>query len=145
MSHQLRLLEEFDYYRGYLSLLEQLTYVGQDKITFDEFKKRFTTIYESNNYEIWVVEENNKIVATATLFIEDKFIHELGCVGHIEDVVVDKEYRGHKFGKLLTKQLIDRSKELGCYKVMLDCSESNIAFYEKCGMVKKEVQMVKYF
>lgn len=34
-------------------------------------------------------------------------------------------------------------QELGCYKVILDCSEDNVPFYQKCGLVKKEVQMVK--
>ncbi len=33
-------------------------------------------------------------------------------------------------------------KERGCYKVILDCAEHNVAFYEKCGLTKKEVQMV---
>lgn len=145
MSHLLRQLEQFDYYRGFLSLLEQLTVVNSEQITFEDFKQRVQLLKDSNCYEIWVIEENNKIVGTATLLLEKKFIHKLGCVGHIEDVVVDKQYRGHKFGKLLTEHLIERSKQLGCYKVMLDCSESNIAFYEKCGMTKKERQMVKYF
>lgn len=37
------------------------------------------------------------------------------------------------------------AKEIGCYKVILDCSEGNVGFYERCGLVRKEVQMVKYF
>lgn len=34
------------------------------------------------------------------------------------------------------------AKEAGCYKVILDCAENNVAFYEKCGLTRKEVQMV---
>ena len=34
-------------------------------------------------------------------------------------------------------------QEAGCYKVILDCSEENVPFYEKCGLTKKEVQMVR--
>ena len=55
----------------------------------------------------------NRVVATATLLVERKFVHEGGMVrelllwiradcvqvGHIEDVVVDKEMRGHDLGK----------------------------------------------
>lgn len=33
-------------------------------------------------------------------------------------------------------------RQQGCYKVILDCSEANQAFYEKCGLTRKEVQMV---
>ena len=38
--------------------------------------------------------------------------------------------------------LMDFSSAAGCYKVILDCGESNVAFYEKCGLTRKEVQMV---
>lgn len=35
------------------------------------------------------------------------------------------------------------SKESGCYKLILDCAEHNVAFYEKCGLTRKEIQMVR--
>lgn len=35
------------------------------------------------------------------------------------------------------------ARQAGCYKVILDCAESNAAFYEKCGLVRKEIQMVR--
>lgn len=40
---------------------------------------------------------------------------------------------------------LDAAKAAGAYKTILDCSESNVAFYEKAGLIKKEVQMVKYY
>jgi hypothetical protein len=42
----------------------------------------------------------------------------------------------------LIDELLRVSKERGCYKVILDCSEANQPFYEKCGLIRKEVQMV---
>lgn len=42
----------------------------------------------------------------------------------------------------LIDELLLASKEHGCYKVILDCSEANQPFYEKCGLIRKEVQMV---
>lgn len=42
----------------------------------------------------------------------------------------------------LIEALIEESRKSGCYKVILDCSEANQAFYEKCGLTRKEVQMV---
>lgn len=76
-------------------------------------------------------------------------------VGHIEDIVSLKEYRGNNFGKWylsvfdhLNARIIEQLKHIadavGCYKVILDCSDSNVPFYEKCGFEKKEVQMVVY-
>ena len=32
---------------------------------------------------------------------------------------------------------------MGCYKVILDCAEANIVFYEKCGLTRKEIQLVR--
>lgn len=37
---------------------------------------------------------------------------------------------------------MEHANARGCYKVILDCSEDNIAFYQKCGLERKEVQMV---
>ena len=38
------------------------------------------------------------IIATGTLLVELKFYRGCGCVGHIEDVVVDAAYRGAGLG-----------------------------------------------
>jgi hypothetical protein len=43
----------------------------------------------------------------------------------------------------LIEALVDVARQRGCYKVILDCSEANQAFYEKCGLTRKEVQMVR--
>lgn len=45
----------------------------------------------------------------------------------------------------LIEELTQRAAALQCYKIILDCGEHNVPFYEKCGLVKKEVQMVRYF
>ncbi|KAF6252261.1 acyl-CoA N-acyltransferase, partial [Scenedesmus sp. NREL 46B-D3] len=85
-----------------------------------------------------------QLLGTACLIIERKFIHSCGKVGHIEDVVVDAAARGHKVGQRLIDELVCVAKQRGCYKVILDCAEHNIPFYEKCGLSRKEVQMVGF-
>ena len=60
------------------------------KIGKDILKK----IISNPDHIIHVAEENGKIIGSTTLFIEQKFIHNGGKVGHIEDVVVSKEYEG---------------------------------------------------
>lgn len=84
------------------------------------------------------------IIATATLFIEKKFIRGCASCGHIEDVVVDGGYRGKQLGKRVIERCMEEAKARGCYKVILDCSEANASFYAKCGLERKEIQMVKY-
>ncbi|KAJ6759396.1 GLUCOSAMINE 6-PHOSPHATE N-ACETYLTRANSFERASE [Salix koriyanagi] len=90
-------------------------------------------------------DHSGKIIATGSVFIEKKFLRNCGKVGHIEDVVVDSAARGMQLGKKIIEFLTDHAHSMGCYKVILDCSLENKAFYEKCGYRQKEVQMVKYF
>ena len=45
--------------------------------------------------------DTGKVIATATLFVERKFIRNCGKCGHIEDVVVDSTYRGLRLGARL--------------------------------------------
>jgi glucosamine-phosphate N-acetyltransferase len=49
------------------------------------------------------------------------------------------------FGKLLVKKCIEHAKEMNCYKIILNCNENNMIFYEKQGFQKKENQMALYF
>ncbi|MCO5594280.1 hypothetical protein L7F22_048309 [Adiantum nelumboides] len=141
---QPRPLTPDDYFKGYLDLLSQLTLVGD--VSSHEFAQRFQEIMiaENSPYFIAVVEAEGRIVATGTLLIEKKFIHQCGVVGHIEDVVVDARMRGHCLGQRIVDFLTTRAREAHCYKVILDCDEQNVRFYEKCGFSKKETQMARY-
>jgi glucosamine-phosphate N-acetyltransferase len=137
--HHIRQLELTDYYHGILSLLAQLTTVGE--VTFDQYKNHYDEI--GKNVYVMINSDSN-IIATATLLIEKKFIHSCGKVGHIEDVVVDHNYRGKGIGNNMIEYLTEKAIEEGCYKVILDCSESNVGFYEKCGFERKGVEMALY-
>ena len=137
-----RLLEQEDFNKGFLELLSQLTTVGT--ITPSEFASRFVDIVANKNHKIYVLEQGKKIISCATLFVEPKYIHECGFVGHVEDVVVDQECRGQKLGKKIINFLTSEAERLGCYKIILDCSDKNIGFYEKCSYEKKGAYMAKY-
>ena len=60
-------------------------------------------------------------------------------------IVVDKNKRGLGLGFKIIKYLTDIAKEEKCYKVILNCSEENVTFYEKCGFKQKSKQMSLYF
>ena len=73
------------------------------------------------------------IVGSTTLLIEQKFIHKGGLVGHIEDVVVKKEFEGQGIGMRLVKSLLDVAKQKKCYKTILNCKDDLRPFYTKMG------------
>lgn len=141
MDIQFRNLEISDYDKNYFNLLSQLTVCNI--IPKKQFEKFISSL--NNNHKILVYENNNNILASGTLFIEQKIIRNFGKVGHIEDIVVDKSLNGLGIGKKLLEELKNHAKNEGCYKIILDCRKDIIGFYEKCGFTKKEEQMVFYF
>lgn len=134
----LRPLRITDYHRGYLQLLSQLTAVGN--VTEEQFRRRFRSMQNTDpkSYYIVVIEDLNSgaIVGSATLVVEYKFIHSAGCRGRTEDVVVSREMRGRQLGKLLNYYLVEMARELGVYKMSLECKDKLITFYEQFGFVK---------
>lgn len=51
----------------------------------------------------------------------------------MEDVVVNSSYRGKQLGKLLVSTIAQLARRLQCYKLMLDCRDRLIPFYESLG------------
>eukprot|EP00484_Ammonia_sp_Unknown_P003628 CAMPEP_0197057214 /NCGR_PEP_ID=MMETSP1384-20130603/94301_1 /TAXON_ID=29189 /ORGANISM="Ammonia sp." /LENGTH=148 /DNA_ID=CAMNT_0042491531 /DNA_START=31 /DNA_END=477 /DNA_ORIENTATION=+ len=138
-----RSLERSDYDKGYLQLLGQLTDIGD--VNRVAFNVAFDTISSNPLHRVFVIEDKGKIIGCITLFIEQKFARSCGRCGHIEDVVTDSSYRGKGLGKLVTDYAVQYAKQNGCYKVILDCSDKNVPFYERCGFKKKENQCALYF
>jgi len=138
----LRPLHIGDHKKGFLSTLAFLTKVPD--VPENAFIENFKSMQSvKDHYYIIAIEdkETQKIVAIGTLLVEKKFSRGITKCGHIEDIVVNPDYRQKKFGKRLVKQLMSIGKVLGCYKIILDCTEQNVPFYEKCDFEKKEVQM----
>ena len=103
--------------------------------------KHWWKIMEDPNIHYRVAVEDGKVLGVATLVAINKILRSGSRMGLIEDVAVSPEARGLGLGKLLIKDLLVLATELGCYKVVLNCSDDNVAFYEKCGMYKAENQM----
>lgn len=127
----IRELKEGDLWNGFLKSLDSLREASN--IDKDKAKSIFKKINSNPDHIIAVAEVDGQIVGSTTLLIETKFIHNGGLVGHIEDVVVDKEYQGKKIGEKIMKFLIEISKKRGCYKIILNCTEDVKPFYEKLG------------
>jgi glucosamine-phosphate N-acetyltransferase len=139
----IRPLRSSDYSQGFCAVLEHLTTTD---CSAEQFSRRFHELRDATNYCTVVVEDTKqkRIAATATVILLNKFVHSAGRVGLIEDVVVHEDYRGKALGKVVIEQLKQIAVRLQCYKVILDCSEGNAPFYERCGFKRKELQMAYY-
>ena len=137
----IREIEENDLKQGFLESLDFLRKASNiDKNKAREILKK---IKQNPNHIIRVAIDNNKIVGSTTLLIEQKFIHDGGLVGHIEDVVVRKEYEGKGIGIKLVMSMLECAKEKNCYKTILDCKDDVKQFYERVGF-KNESNGMRY-
>lgn len=143
MVYQIRTLDIQDYYKNYFNLLQELTLA--ENTTFKDWEERINNINENKYHTIFVIEENEKIIASITLIIELKLIRNLGNVAHIEDLVVSKNYRNHGLAKKLIEYCLDYSKKENCYKVILNCNDNLIHFYKKFGFQDKNRALSLYF
>ena len=136
---KIREIIEKDIENGFLETLDSLRKTSDldKKIGKDILKK----IISNPDHIIHVAEENGKIIGYTTLFIEQKFIHNGGKVGHIEDVVVSKEYEGRGIGFKLVNSLLEKARVMNCYKTILDCQDELIPFYERIGFKQESNQM----
>ncbi|KAF2839921.1 glucosamine 6-phosphate N-acetyltransferas-like protein [Patellaria atrata CBS 101060] len=140
-----RPLQKSDYHAGFLDVLRVLTKVGD--ISEEGWNERYEWMRGRNDeyFLLCVVNGEGKVVGTGALIVERKFIHNLGLVGHIEDIAVAKDQQGKKLGLRIIQALDYVAENVGCYKSILDCSEANEGFYKKCEFSRAGLQMAHYY
>ncbi len=137
----IREIEEEDLDNGFLEALDNLRKTSD--LENSKAKEVLKKIKQDENHIIHVAVDGNKVVGSTTLFIEQKFIHQGGLVGHIEDVVVRKDCEGTGIGIKLVLSLLEYAKMRRCYKTILDCNDNVKPFYEKIGF-KYESNCMRY-
>ncbi|KAL5118974.1 Glucosamine-phosphate N-acetyltransferase-like protein [Pleosporales sp. CAS-2024a] len=144
-NYNCRPIQRDDYHKGFLDVLRILTTVGD--VSEEQWNERYTFISTRSDtyYLLCITDESSAIVGTGALIVERKFIHQLGLVGHIEDIAVAKDQQGKKLGLRLIQALDYVAEKVGCYKTILDCSEANEGFYVKCGFKRAGLEMAHYY
>ena len=138
---KIREIEEDDLEKGFLETLDFLR--NTSSIDKNKAKEILKKINQNPNHIIYVAIDDKKIIGSTTLLIEQKFIHDGGLVGHIEDVVVRKDYERRGIGIKLVTSMLECAKEKNCYKTILDCKDDVKQFYERIGF-KRESNGMRY-
>lgn len=136
---KIKLIEASDNIFEYIECLSDLNKSGELE-TIDNIKLLIDT-RPSNILTFIMVNNNRKIVATATIILEQKLRYKKPCC-HIEDVAVHSSYRGKGYGADMVRFCIGMAKVHDCYKVKLNCEKKLIPFYEKFGFEALEDHMV---
>ena len=129
----------------YLNLLQNLT--EAPGISTEMFIDFLNKIQKSNSLVLVAylqIDDSIEIVGTGTILIEQKLIRGGKSVGHIEDIVVNPNYRGKHIAQNIIKMLKSYAIEKNCYKIILDCDEKLKGFYEKNDFIFKGIQMAIY-
>ena len=126
-----------DLARGFL---ESLSALAEVNLTFEEAAEVLRARMRAG-IRTYVACVGERVVGTASLVVEQKFIHKGGKIGHIEDVAVHPDYRHLRVGSVLVRHAIAQARRLRCYKVILSCFERLVPFYEGLGFRKHDLGM----
>ena len=128
--------EDLDRVFKILNQLKELNIESLDK------ESAWNSFNENKSTKSIVGVLENEIVAYGSIVIENKIRGEVA--GHIEDIVVDKNYRGRFIGENLIKELINIGKKNKCYRITLFCKEHLKNFYSRQGFDNSSINMKKY-
>ena len=128
---KIRKIQKKDLSNGFLHSLDSLR--NTSDMNPKKSRAIFDKISKTPNEVIYVAVIDSKIIGAASIIIEQKFIHDGGKVGHIEDVAVAKEFQGKGIGQKIVRSLLEYAQKQDCYKTILDCADDLIPFYKKLG------------
>ncbi len=122
-----------------LELYYGLTEDPEDKISLLEAEQKFDKLKKYPDYHLFIVEYNNEAAGTFALLIMDNLAHRGEPSAIVEDVVIRKDLQGIGIGKEMMNFAMERSREKGCYKMVLSSHlgrENAHKFYESLGFTK---------
>jgi glucosamine-phosphate N-acetyltransferase len=129
MDIQIRELTAPDLSDGFL---ESLAVLSEVRLTPEQALEVFRQRQRAG-VRTFIARMQGRVIGTASLLLERKFIHGGGWVGHIEDVAVLGAYQGRGIGSALVQHASEAARQRGCYKVILDCFEHLVEFYGRLG------------
>ena len=120
----------------YLKCLSELTTVGLEYSTESIDRVRdFLLRTCQNDKSVFIIGYDGMVIGTFSILIEPKVIHQMSSVAHVEDVVIIERFRGSGLGKKIMAfvERFCQNHSQPIYKIILECSDDVIGFYEKNG------------
>ncbi len=98
----------------------------------------------AHKYRMVVVLDGEHCAGLAGIWVATKIYS--GKYLEMDNVVVDKDYRSHGIGTLLTNYITQLALDEGCKTMMLDAyleNEKAHTFYERAGFIRRGYHFVK--
>jgi predicted N-acetyltransferase YhbS len=119
--------------KSYKELIDEAFDGSNDLSEYEKYDEN------SSSYIIFVLKENDEIVASITAYKLDLFTFSFQPALELFNVCVKKSYRRKKLGKIIMDYVINYAKENGYKTINLTCLESEIgvhSYYESVGFKK---------
>ena len=114
--------------------------INDTNITVHYFNNFINNIL-NKYHNIYVLENKDLVIGFGTLILEHKLTHD-GCImAHIENIIIDENYRKQGYGNILIKELIEICKKEKCYKIILNCDYNLKEFYKKNNFTSNKLSM----
>jgi GNAT superfamily N-acetyltransferase len=128
-------------------LLSQLFTIETDYVPDEDKQRRgLQMLLDALGAYVLVVEEQGSIIGMATVQVLVSTA-EGGHVGLVEDVVVDKEYRGRGVGAALLDQLTVWAEDNGLTRLQLAADRDNsgaLQFYAAKGWMRTNLGLLRF-
>ena len=137
-----RLIELTELKPGYLASINNLLSQLSDSVhTITE--EELNSLLSSSQSHLYVLESDGQFIGMTTLCL---YQCPTGWKAWIEDVVVDQNYRGKGYGKVMIDKVIALCRNKGNMTLMLTSRPSRIVanqLYQSLGFEKRETNVYK--
>ena len=124
---------DYDDFENIFPLLEQLW--SDLELDFETLFDIYKKVIDSEVQRFIVGIIDNKIIGFCSLTIKNN-LWQAGNLAHVDELVVDKNYRGNGFGKALIDSITNIAKDLNCKRIELDSAfhrKDAHGFYKSIG------------
>ena len=137
-----RLIELTALKPGYLASINNLLSQLSDSVhTITE--EELNSLLSSSQSHLYVLESDGQFIGMTTLCL---YQCPTGWKAWIEDVVVDQNYRGNGYGKVMIEKVIELCRNKGNVTLMLTSRPSRVAanqLYQSLGFETRETNVYK--
>ena len=138
----MEIIEVKEFSNEYLHAISRLIcFLVPEPLQFTETDLRKLLASDSNH--LFLLKDDNRIAGMLTVGI---YRSPTGTKAWIEDVVVDKVYRGRGFGRMLTQHAIDFAKSICVDVLMLTSNPARMAankLYQTIGFERKDTNVYR--
>ncbi len=125
--------------QDYIDTLSALSPVGLEPSKISDIYRRRLQHGIKTFIAVTTDGTKERVVATATLLIEERFAYGGSFAGYIEDVAVHPLWQRRNIGLRLVSYVVEQAWKLDCRKVTLNCKPDLVPFYERIGFKPSDI------